>query len=202
MARLVNRLSPTKVNNAKIGLHADGGGLYLQVTDSGGDSITKSWFFRFAGGGRDVRHLLRREETKPQQFEARAQWQSTMKAFVFPTIGDRPVAEVTTGEILDGLQPIWFEKPETAKTRTAAYRVCIQIGNCARPSGARLALRWRGPGTWDPHRQVNHHRALHYSEVPTFITPVRASGSWPATRFAFDWLILTATRSGETRLAR
>jgi hypothetical protein len=44
-----------------------------------------------------------------------AQWPSTMSAYVFPRIGDRPVASVTAGEVLDVLSPIWFEKPETAK---------------------------------------------------------------------------------------
>ena len=38
-----------------------------------------------------------------------------MSAYVFPRIGDRPVASVTAGEVLDVLSPIWFEKPETAK---------------------------------------------------------------------------------------
>lgn len=32
MARQVERLSSAKVKHAKVGLHPDGGGLYLQVT--------------------------------------------------------------------------------------------------------------------------------------------------------------------------
>src|SRR5262245_49486102 len=43
------------------------------------------------------------------------QWPATLSAYVFPIIGDRPVAEVQTGEILDVLTPVWFDKPETGR---------------------------------------------------------------------------------------
>ena len=49
MARKINRLSATSVRNAKTGMHADGGGLYLQVTDTG----AKSWLFRYSNGERE-----------------------------------------------------------------------------------------------------------------------------------------------------
>jgi integrase len=49
VSRLINRLSATRVAKTREpGLHADGGGLYLRVTDSG----TKSWMFRFMLNGR------------------------------------------------------------------------------------------------------------------------------------------------------
>jgi integrase len=49
MPRTLNRLSPLKVQKLKSkGLHADGGGLYLRVSDSG----TKGWIFRFGENGK------------------------------------------------------------------------------------------------------------------------------------------------------
>ena len=49
MPRTLNRLSPLRVQKLKRkGLHADGGGLYLRVTDGG----TKSWMFRYGEGGK------------------------------------------------------------------------------------------------------------------------------------------------------
>jgi Arm DNA-binding domain len=49
MPRTLNRLSPLRVQKLKRrGLHADGGGLYLRVTDGG----TKSWMFRYGDGGK------------------------------------------------------------------------------------------------------------------------------------------------------
>jgi hypothetical protein len=38
-----------------------------------------------------------------------------METYVFPLIGDVPVADVTTGQVLDVLTPIWFDKAATAK---------------------------------------------------------------------------------------
>lgn len=43
------------------------------------------------------------------------QWSSAIVAYVFPKIGSVPVAKVTTGQVLQVLTPIWFEKPQTAK---------------------------------------------------------------------------------------
>ena len=43
------------------------------------------------------------------------QWPATMETYVFPRIGSRPVGDVTHADILEVLEPIWYEKPETAK---------------------------------------------------------------------------------------
>jgi integrase len=48
----IHRLSPVKVRNAKSGMHADGGGLYLQVKP-GVDGLRRSWIFRYAAAGRE-----------------------------------------------------------------------------------------------------------------------------------------------------
>jgi integrase len=49
MPRTLNRLSPLKVQKVRRkGLHADGGGLYLRVSESG----TKAWMFRFGLNGK------------------------------------------------------------------------------------------------------------------------------------------------------
>src|SRR5262249_34436578 len=47
--------------------------------------------------------------------KGRTNWQYSMETYVFPTIGQRPVSEATTAEILDVLSPIWFSKPEVGK---------------------------------------------------------------------------------------
>lgn len=48
MARAINRLSARGVATAKPGMHADGGGLYLQVTPTG----ARSWIFRYTRAGK------------------------------------------------------------------------------------------------------------------------------------------------------
>ena len=47
----------------------------------------------------------------------------------------------------------------------------------------------------------NAHRAPPYSEVAGAITAVLASGAAPALQFAFEFLVLTASRAGEVRFA-
>ena len=56
MARTIHRLSPAAVRNAKPGMHADGGGLYLQATAST-DGINRSWIFRFVLNKGRERHM-------------------------------------------------------------------------------------------------------------------------------------------------
>jgi hypothetical protein len=48
-----HRLSPLEVANAQVGMHADGGGLYLQVTTTPAGQLNKSWLFRYGVGGRE-----------------------------------------------------------------------------------------------------------------------------------------------------
>ena len=47
-----------------------------------------------------------------------------------------------------------------------------------------------------------HRKSLPYPEVSECIEAVRASDAWRATKLALEFLILTASRSGEVRLAR
>ena len=49
--------------------------------------------------------------------------------------------------------------------------------------------------------RVTHHPALPYSEVPEALTRIRESSADQSTRLAFEFLVLTAARSREVRLA-
>jgi integrase len=129
------------------------------------------------------------------------QWPSTMESYVFPVFGDVPVAEVTTAQVLDALTPIWYEKPETARRvlqrMEAVFKSAILRGTREKASpcvGVAQELQTR-------HREVRHHPALPWQEVPAFIGLLRsrAPRSLPATRLAFEFLILTAARSSEVR---
>jgi integrase len=54
MARTINRLSHRRVETLKKpGMHNDGGGLYLQVTQGADGTPRKSWLFRYAVAGRE-----------------------------------------------------------------------------------------------------------------------------------------------------
>jgi integrase len=128
------------------------------------------------------------------------QWPATMATYVFPTIGDRPVGDVTHADIIELLKPIWHNKAETAKRvlqrMEAVFKSAILHGWREKASpciGVKDAL----GGT--RHRDVKHRLALPHAEVRKFIKILHARSSEPVTKLAFEWLILTATRPGETR---
>src|SRR6516162_1140250 len=44
----------------------------------------------------------------------RQQWENTLKTYVYPKLGDLPVSAIDTGLVVEVLDPIWTDKPETA----------------------------------------------------------------------------------------
>ena len=127
------------------------------------------------------------------------QWRNTMRDYVLPKIGRRPVADVTAAEVLDILKPIWFAKPETARRvlqrLQAVFDSAILRGARER---ANPTIGVTGELGTD-HRQVTHHAALPWREVPKFVRELRVRAAMLVTRLVFEFLILTATRSGEAR---
>ena len=131
-----------------------------------------------------------------------AQWPSTMETYVFPRLASRPVGEILSGEVLAVLEPIWHAKPETAKRVLQRMRAVFDsaiLRNWRERASPCIGVAQALGGT--AHRVVQHHAALPYDQVPAFLRALRQSHAQPETRLAFEWLILTATRSGETRHA-
>ena len=140
---------------------------------------------------------------KPQLSSAKhiAQWVSTLETYAMPTLGQRPVADITTRDVAAMLEPIWREIPETAQRVQQRLRLVFDfaIASGYRSAGnptlpVKMILGDRGHVT-------THFRALPYAEAPAFISALRARREG-AIRLAFEWLVLTASRSAETRLAR
>jgi integrase len=127
------------------------------------------------------------------------QWPSTMQTYVFPKIGSRPVADVTAAEVVEVLRPIWWEKPETARRvlqrMRAVLDAAIVLGQREKANPCTGITSLLGTN----HCDSEHLRALPYAEVPIFIEILRGSAAEPVTKLAFELLVLTATRSGETR---
>lgn len=51
--RSLNRLSALAIRKTQAGMHYDGGGLYLQVTESTNGTLHRSWLYRFNMSGRE-----------------------------------------------------------------------------------------------------------------------------------------------------
>lgn len=134
-----------------------------------------------------------------------AQWRSTLKTYASPVIGGLPVNRVELSHILKILEPVWTEKTETAsRVRGRIERVLSYATVCGYRQGDNPA-RWTGSldailPQPSKVRKVHHHKALPVDQVPAMMHDLRTMDGM-ATK-ALEFLILTATRSGEVRGAR
>ena len=131
--------------------------------------------------------------------KSRAQWETSLAAYVYPTLGDLRVDRIETSDVLAVLTPIWGTRRETAqrvRQRIAAVmRWAIANGHRKdNPAGDAVlqALPRRRP-------PVRHHPALPYADVPDAVRRIRGTQAWIGTKLALEFLILTAARSGEVR---
>lgn len=133
-----------------------------------------------------------------------ADWISSLERFVFPIMGALPVSEITTGHVTRVLEPIWSKKTETA---TRVRQRIEAVLNHATTKGYRTG---ENPARWKGHletvlpkpnkvRKVTHHAALPWQGVGAFMVDLRErEGVSPR---ALEFIVLTAARSGEARLA-
>src|SRR5215510_4099432 len=70
---------------------------------------TKIMTFRDCGAA-----VIASHEAGWQNAKHRQQWTNTLKTYVYPYIGDLPVAAIDTALVLKVVEPIWRTKPETA----------------------------------------------------------------------------------------
>ena len=129
------------------------------------------------------------------------QWESTLATYAFPFIGGKPVDSITASDSLAVLEPIWTTKPETAsrvrqRMETVLDWAVTRGYRLDNPAG-RALLKVLPPVK----RLKKHHAALHYGQVPGALALVRDSTAHALIKLAFEFLVLTAARSGEVRNA-
>ena len=130
-----------------------------------------------------------------------AQWESTLATYAFPIIGEMAVDEITPAHVLAVLEPIWTVKNETAtrvKQRIGAVMDwAVQHGHCLyNPVGKGLLK-----ALPNFRREESNFPALPYEQVGWAVGLVRESNANLLTKLAFEFLVLTAARSGEVRHA-
>ena len=128
-------------------------------------------------------------------------WWRSLERYAFPRIGRRPVSEVNTADVLEILTPIWHVKGETARAIRQRIRLVLEWA---------IAMDLRHDNPCDrvlpvlgPQNDIVTHRlALPHKDVAAAIETVRASGSGQfVVKLAFEFLVMTAARSAEVRLA-
>ena len=129
----------------------------------------------------------------------RAQWESTLETYAFPTLGAMKVNEITRRHVADALSPIWTTKAETARRVRQRIRSVMDRAVALEyvdynPAGDAIN------GALARQRRFKvHHRALPYGNLPAALQAVRESTASPSVKLGFEMLALTACRSGEVR---
>ena len=128
------------------------------------------------------------------------QWRASLRDYVMPRLGRRRVDQITTADVMAVLIPHWHTKNETMR------RVRQRIGAVMKWA---VAQGYRGdnpagdaisalPKNGSVRR---HQRALPFGEVGAALAKVKTSGAHGLMALAFEFLVLTACRSGKVRLA-
>ena len=181
--------------------------------------------------GRDPRAAIRRGHNKAITFREcaqrfltensgawksvkhRAQWESTLDAWVYPKLGNLAVQAVDKFAVKDVLmqpvqaangEPLWRARHETA--RRVRQRIEQVMGwakahdhfegeNPARLQDNMATLL---PKLSKSAKKVKHHAALPHKDAPAFVTALRERGGTAAR--ALEFTILTAARSGDVRM--
>ncbi|HKS89778.1 MAG TPA: integrase arm-type DNA-binding domain-containing protein [Stellaceae bacterium] len=162
-----------------------------------------------AAKGRTFREVaeefIGRNEAGWRNAKHRQQWRNTLATYVYPTLGELPVAAIDTGLVVDVLDPLWTAKPETASRVRGRIEAVLDAATVRGYRAGPNPAQWRGnlahvlPARARV-RKVAHHPALPFDDVPAFLAALRSRPGMAAR--ALEFAIFTAARTGEVLGAR
>jgi integrase len=131
-----------------------------------------------------------------------AQWINTLKQYAYPVIGERQIDDIERPDILNILQPIWLEKPETARRLRQRLRAVFDWAKAHHMRDGDNPVDAVEKALPRQTEDVEHHAALPIDGMQKFLTDLRSRSADASTLLAFEFLILTATRTSEAINAR
>ena len=145
-------------------------------------------------------YIARMREGWSNEKHAR-QWTQTLSQYACPFIGDKRVSEIDSDDVIAVLTPIWTKMPETStRVRQRMANVfdytMMRKWRTTNPAGKFITT-----GLPKRSRIKAHFRSIPYTDVPRAVKEVRESTADPLTRLGFEFLVLTASRSGQVRFA-
>jgi integrase len=124
-------------------------------------------------------------------------WIGALERYAFPQLGTRPLETIGTADVLRVLEPIWTDKPETAKRLKQRISTVFDWAKGAghysheNPiNGLKKALPVVKPN-------VEHMAALPWQDIPGFMAELAQRDEISAR--ALEFVILTAARSSQAR---
>ncbi len=137
-----------------------------------------------------------------KNFKHGQQWINTLTQYAIPIIGLLPLDQIQPRHISDVLRPIWLDKAETAgRVKQRLHAVMAwgwAHGHCAaNPVDVVTHLLPQQPGK---SVRTQHQPAMPWKDIPIFVAEyLRGASRYDVTRAMLEFLILTASRSGEVR---
>lgn len=133
------------------------------------------------------------------------QWENTLETYIYPEFGDKHIRTIEKSDVIDAISPHWTTKNETMVRVRNRIELVINwaVARGYRPEGLNPAA-WRGnldQALPKPSKVNNrqHHTAVAIDEVHAFLTKLRTLEG--TSLRCLEFVILTACRSGEARLA-
>ncbi|PDQ19665.1 integrase [Mesorhizobium sanjuanii] len=130
------------------------------------------------------------------------QWINTLAQYAYPVIGDYRVDAIGTPDVLRALSPIWLTKPETARRVRQRINTVLDWAKAAGYRSGDNPVDGVSRGLPKQTDSDQHHAAVPFSEVAGFVRALQQSGSGPVAKWAFEFLILTASRTSEVIQAK
>lgn len=130
------------------------------------------------------------------------QWINTLKTYAYPAFGDRRVDQIDTPEILKALSPIWLTKQETARRVRQRIGTVLDWAKAAGFRSGNNPVEEISKALPRQSERKGHHAAIPYVEVPAFVCGLGGADVATIPDLAFEFLILTAARTGEVLEAR
>ena len=130
----------------------------------------------------------------------RQQWVNTLETYAYPTLGELPVSAIDAGLVVQVLDPIWTEKPETASRVRGRIEAVLDAATVRGFRQGPNPAQWKGnlahilPARAKV-RKVAHHAALPLDDMPGFLAALRGREGMSAR--ALEFTILTVARTGE-----
>ncbi len=145
-------------------------------------------------------------ETKAPEWrntKHRQQWRNTLTTHAKPLL-ILPIRDVDSPAVLSVLEPIWTSKPETASRVRQRIETVLDWATARKYRSGENPARLKGNlGPLLPRtskiKRVRHHPALPIDQINAFVQALHARPSVSA--LALEFLILTAARTSEVRLA-
>lgn len=131
------------------------------------------------------------------------QWINTLTTYAFPLLGKRPVELIDRELIREVLLPIWKAKAETATRVLQRIRTTINYGAARGYCTGLDSQQWSQLKLALPKNEKElektHHASCPHAHVGKLLREVQHGTSSFVVKNAFEFIVLTACRSGEAR---